>query len=113
MTKEERVLDLSHKLQSLIPLVDMFVQELKDGDLELMEEVATSIKNHISHNEGAAVLITAMGGNYDRSEDEMKLKTIEHLVGIVKARKEGIIKIKEAKESAKKRQEVLRMMGMI
>lgn len=112
MTKKERVLDLSIKLESLIPLVDIFVQQIDDADLELMEEVTQQLSSEISHNEAATVLITAMGGHYDSAEDEMKLKTIEHLVCIVKARKEAVIKIKEAKQKEIKRREVLSTLGI-
>ena len=112
MTKEERVLELSHKLESLIPLVDMFVLDIDDADLKLMEEVAQQLSSKISHNESAAVIITAMGGHYDSAADEMKLKTIEHLVCIVKAMYEAKVKIKEAKEKEIKRREVLSTLGI-
>ena len=111
--KKSRVLDLTIKLESLMPLIDLFVQDMNDSDIELLNEVKDQLKEKISHNESGIILIHALGGDYDRTEDEIKLKTTECLLEMVQIRKDGLKKIKEANENIKKRREALAMFGIM
>lgn len=113
MEKQERILDLSIKLEGIIPIIDLFVQDIDNEDIELMEEVEKQLISKIGYSESAMVLLTAMGSNYNKEEDEMKLKTISYLIKIIEARKNGINKIKENHNKEIKKREMLEMIGFM
>lgn len=57
----------------------------------------------------------ALGGNYDDTEDRMKIKTLDSLIELVKARKEYREELLKQQENQKNRQEainIFKTMGM-
>ena len=54
---------------------------------ELLEKTKTSLKEKVLHNESCLPVIMAMGGNYDSDIDHAKIKEIESLQQLLKARK--------------------------
>lgn len=110
--KEDRVKLIADTIEYLMQQIDLFVNQMTYEDIEILIECKYSLKEKISHNESAMALIFALGGNYDSSEDEMKIETLDCLIRIIKARNKYKDHILEEKEKIKKRQEALRMLGI-
>ncbi len=83
--KESKVLKITTRLETTMPLIDMIAEEL-ENDIDLLEEAKQSLKNKISFNESANALITALGGNYDSEEDKFKIKSLDAIVNLIKTR---------------------------
>lgn len=110
--KEKRVKLIADTIEYLMKQIDLFVEQMTYEDIEILIESKDSLKEKISRNESAMALIFALGGNYDSSEDEMKIETLDCLIKIMKARNKYKEKVLEEKEKIKKRQEALRMLGL-
>lgn len=85
--KESKIAELSVRIESLLNLVDMFANEV-ENDIDLLEEAKKTLQSKISHNESALAVILALGGDYDSSEDRLKVKTLNCLIDLVKIRLE-------------------------
>lgn len=111
--KKEKVQILADKLNGILPLIDSFMDSLNDEDFELLKESKEALEEKININNGAMALIYACGGNYDDTEDRMKIKTLNCLIELIKSRK----KYKEEKikmlETQKNQQEVLKLFGLM
>ena len=92
---KEKVEALSFVLKELLQQVDMFTQPLTKEDFDLLEKAKKGLENKISKNMSALPLIMAFGGNYDSTEDEMKLKTLNLLIELIKTRIEFREKMNE------------------
>ena len=110
--KEERVKLIADTIEHLMNQIDLFVNQMTYEDIEILIESKESLEEKISRNESAMALIFALGGNYDSSEDEMKIETLDCLIRIIKARNKYKNKVLEEKEKMKKRQETLREFGL-
>ena len=110
--KEKRVKLIADTIEYLMKQIDLFVNQMTYEDIKILIESKEALEEKISRNESAMALIFALGGNYDSSEDEMKIETLDCLIKIIKARNKYKNKILEEKEKMKKRQEDLRMMGL-
>ena len=110
--KEKRVKLIADTIEYLMKQIDLFVNQITYEDIEILIESKEALKEKISRNESAMALIFALGGNYDSSEDEMKIETLDCLIRIIKARNKYKEKVLEEKENIKKRQEALRMLGL-
>lgn len=110
--KEKRVKLIAETIEYLMSQIDLFVNQMTYEDIEILVESKESLKEKISRNESAMALIFALGGNYDSSEDEMKMETLDCLIKIIKARNKYKNKMLEEKEKIKKRQEALKMLGL-
>lgn len=110
--KEDRVKLIADTIDYLMKQIDLFVNQMTYEDVEILIECKDSLKEKISRNESAMALIFALGGNYDSSEDEMKIETLDCLIRIIKVRNKYKNKILEEKEKIKKRQEALRMLNL-
>ena len=86
--KKEKAQILADKLNNILPLIDGFMNSLNEEDYELLEESRQALKERINVNTSAMALIIACGGNYDDTEDRMKIKTLDCLIDLIKARKE-------------------------
>lgn len=102
---KEKVQILADRLQSLLPLVDIFVNNISDEDFELLETAKDGLKDKINYGNSASVLIMALGGNYDDTEDRMKVKTLDCLIELIKTRKEYREELLEKQEKQKNKQE--------
>lgn len=112
---KEKVQILADRLQSLLPLVDIFVNNISDEDFELLETAKDCLQDKINYGNSASVVIMALGGNYNDTEDRMKVKTLDCLIELIKTRKEYREELLEKQEEQKNRQEaidVFRAMGM-
>jgi len=107
--KEEKVLEISTRLESLLPLIDMFAIEMNDK-MELLEEAKQSLSNGISFKTGAMPLIMAMGGQYDSTEDRLKLKTLECLIELIKIRNDYAEEVKKMQKSKKDNADMLKQL---
>lgn len=113
--KNVKIQILADKIMSLLPLVDGIMESMDEEDFELLEETRECLKDKINYGNGASVVIMALGGNYDDTEDRMKIKTLDSLVELIKARKEYREELLKQQESQKKRQEtinIFKAMGM-
>ena len=110
--KEKRVKLIADTIEHLMNQIDLFVSQMNYEDIELLLECKDTLKEKISRNESAMALIFALGGNYDSSEDEMKIETLDCLIRIIKARNKYKNKMLEKQEKMKKRNEALKMLGL-
>lgn len=101
MENKEKIQTLADVIQSLLQQIDLFTISLSEEDFELLEKAKNTLKNHISRNMSALPIIMACGGNYDSMEDEMKLKTLDLLIELMKTRIEYREKLKEQQENEK------------
>lgn len=111
--KKEKAEILADKLNCLLLLVDDFMNNLNEEDAELLKETKKALAEKINFNTSALPVILACGGEYDSTEDEMKLKTLDCLMDLIKARKEYKEKMIEKQEEQNNRKEVLKMFGII
>lgn len=82
----ERVKEFAESLTNFFLVFDgLFLYEA-DAE-QLLNDVKKSIEEKILHNESALPLIIAMGGNYDSDIDRAKVKQVDALLELVKARK--------------------------
>ena len=113
--KKAKIQILADKLMSLLPLVDSFMESLTDEDYELLKETRACLQDKINYGNSVSVVIMALGGNYDDTEDRMKIKTLDCLIDLLKSRKEYKKALVKQQEEQKNRQEaidVFRAMGM-
>ena len=104
MEDKEKIQALADIIQLLLQQVDLFTATLNEKDFELLEKAKNTLENHISRNMSALPIIMACGGNYDSMEDEMKLKTLDLLIELMKTRIEYREKLKEQQESNKNKE---------
>lgn len=113
--KKIKIQILADRLTPLLQLVDGFMESLTDEDYELLKETKDCLQDKINYGNSASVVIMALGGNYDDTEDRMKVKTLDCLIELIKTRKEYREELLEKQEEQKNRQEaidVFRAMGM-
>lgn len=113
--KKTKISILADKLMALFPLLDGIMESLTDEDYELLNETRDCLQDKINYGNSASVLIMALGGNYDDTEDRMKIKTLNCLIDLLKSRKEYREKLLEQQEKQKNKQEALaifKAMGM-
>lgn len=111
--KKEKVQILADKLNGILPLIDSFMDSLNDEDFELLKESKEALEEKININNGAMALIYACGGNYDDTEDRMKIKTLDCLIELIKSRKEYKEEKIKMMETQKNQQEVLKLFGLM
>ena len=113
--KKIKIQILADRLTPLLQLVDGFMESLTDEDYELLKETKDCLQDKINYGNSASVVIMALGGNYDDTEDRMKVKTLDCLIELIKTRKEYREELLEKQEEQKNMQEaidVFRAMGM-
>ena len=110
--KEKRIKLIAETIEYLMKQIDLFVNQMTYEDIETLIESKEALKEKVSRNESAMALIFALGGDYDSSEDEMKIETLDCLIKIIRARNKYKNKVLEKQEEIKKRQETLRMLGL-
>lgn len=113
MELKEKVETLAKIISDLMQEIDMFTLGIKEEDFELLEKAKEGLREKISRNKSALALIYALGGEYDSLEDEMKLKTLELLIELIKTRVEFREKKAEQIKTARNRKEALKIFGMI
>ena len=111
--KKEKVQILADRLTVLLPLIDGFMNELDDEDFELLKECKESLKEKININNSAMPLIMACGRNYNDKEDTMKLKTLDCIIELIKARKEFKEIMQKSEQENQNKQDVLKLFGLI
>lgn len=113
--KKIKIQILADRLTPLLQLVDDFMESLTDEDYELLKETRDCLQAKINYGNSASVVIMALGGNYNDTEDRMKIKTLDCLIDLLKSRKEYKESLLKQQEEQKSRQEaikVFRAMGM-
>lgn len=113
--KKIKIQILADRLTPLLQLVDGFMESLTDEDYELLKETKDCLQDKINYGNSASVVIMALGGNYDDTEDRMKIKTLDCLIDLLKSRKKYKKALVKQQEEQKNRQEVIdvfRAMGM-
>lgn len=107
--KNAKIQILADKIMSLLPLVDGIMESMDNEDFELLEETKKCLKEKINYGNSASVVIMALGGNYDDTEDRMKIKTLDSLIELIKARKEYREELLKQQEKQTNRQEAINM----
>lgn len=77
-------------ITQIIHLVDAFDKD----DLEILNQLRDEMKGNIGYNQAVSIVAVACGGQmYERGEDDAKIKELEGLITLVKARMElrGIV----------------------
>ena len=113
--KKIKIQILADRLTPLLQLVDGLMESLNDEDYELLKETKDCLQDKINYGNSASVVIMALGGNYNDTEDRMKIKTLDCLIDLLKSRKEYKKALVKQQEEQKNRQEaidVFRAMGM-
>ena len=113
--KKIKIQILADRLTPLLQLVDGFMESLTDEDYELLKETKDCLQDKINYGNSASVVIMALGGNYNDTEDRMKIKTLDCLIDLLKSRREYKETLLEQQEEQKNMQEaidVFRAMGM-
>ena len=113
--KKIKIQILADRLTPLLQLVDGFMESLTDEDYELLKESRDCLQDKINYGNSASVVIMALGGNYNDTEDRMKIKTLDCLIDLLKSRREYKETLLEQQEEQKNRQEaidIFRAMGM-
>lgn len=101
MNKEKEE-GLSTLIESLLQQFDIFAQIIEAEDLKLLVETKNQLENKISY---VFALYTATGMNIDTTEEMIKLKTINLLIELIKARTEFKNDILRLEEENKKKEE--------
>ena len=115
-TDKERIQALADIIQNLLQQVDLFTIGLNENDFELLDITKKELTSRISYKQSAMPLFMAIGADSNTTEDEMKLKTLESLIELIKIRIEFKKKMVKMKEEAQSKQEVInlfRSMGII
>ena len=113
--KKIKIQILADRLTPLLQLVDGFMESLTDEDYELLKETKDCLQDKINYGNSASVVIMALGGNYNDTEDRMKIKTLNCLIDLLKSRKEykkALVKQQEEQKNRKEAIDVFRAMGM-
>lgn len=87
MNKKEKSQKLADKIQPLLQLVDMFMNDMSDEDFKLLKESEETLLHHISMQHSAVTLTSAFGIETDTLEEEHKLKTLKILICLLEERK--------------------------
>ncbi len=106
---------LADRLTPLLQLVDGFMESLTDEDYELLKETRDCLQDKINYGNSASVVIMSLGGNYDDTEDRMKIKTLECLIALLNSRKkykEALLKQQEEQKNRQEAIDIFRAMGM-
>lgn len=114
--KKKKVQAIADILQSLLQQVDIFTQVLTKEDFEILEEARSELENKISYKQSAMPLLFAIGADPDTTEDEMKLKTINLLIELIKARieyKEEMLKLQEKNQRNQETMNLFKNMGIL
>ena len=113
--KKIKIQILADRLTPLLQLVDGFMESLTDEDYKLLKETKDCLQDKINYGNSASVVIMALGGNYNDTEDRMKIKTLDCLIDLLKSRKEykkALVKQQEEQKNRKEAIDVFRAMGM-
>ena len=88
MTKKQKAQLLADKIQPMLQLIDMFINDMSDEDFKLLKESEETLSNHISMQHSAVTLTSAFGIKTDTLEEEHKLKTLNLLIYLLEERKQ-------------------------
>ena len=114
--KKKKVQAIADILQNLLQQVDIFTQVLTKEDFEILEEARSELESKISYKQSAMPLLFAIGADPDTTEDEMKLKTINLLIELIKARieyKEEMLKLQEKNQRNQETMNLFKNMGIL
>lgn len=112
---KEKVQILADKIRPLLTLIDAFVNDLDEEDINLLEKSRETLLNHINTQHSAMTLTMAFGINTDTTEEEYKAKTLRNLIDLINVRKEYknamLDKLEQQKNIQKNREELMQIFG--
>lgn len=111
--EKEKIQILADKLSLIFPIIDNFANELEKEDFELLQQSKEVLEDKININNSAMAIICACGGDYDDTEDKMKVKTLECLIELIKVRLEFRDEMIKKENEKDNNQEVLEMFGLL
>lgn len=114
--KKEKAQVIADIIQQLLQQVDLFTQVLSKEDFEILDETRDALKKKITYKQSAMPLFLAIGADADTTDDEMKLKTLDKLIELIKVRieyRQEIIKIQQSNKNKQDAVNLFRSMGGI
>lgn len=111
--EKEKIQALADKLSLIFSIINNFMNELDDEDFELLKQNKEVLEDKINTNNSALALICACGGDYDDTEDRMKVKTLECLIELIKVKLEYRDEMIKREEEKDNKQEVLKIFGLL
>lgn len=112
MLDSERIQSLADIVEILLQQIDLFMQTMTEEDFDLLDRTKKELENKISKNMSALPIIIACGGNYNSMEDEMKLKTLNLLIELIKTRIKYREVLKEQQVNNKNKKDILEIFGL-
>lgn len=112
MLDSERIQSLADIVEFLLQQIDLFMQTMTEEDFDLLDRTKKELENKISKNMSALPIIIACGGNYNSMEDEMKLKTLNLLIELIKTRIKYREVLKEQQVNNKNKKDILEIFGL-
>ena len=107
MLDSERIQSLADIVEFLLQQIDLYMQTMTEEDFDLLDRTKKELENKISKNMSALPIIIACGGNYNSMEDEMKLKTLNLLIELIKTRIKYREVLKEQQVNNKNKKDIL------
>lgn len=114
--KKEKVQAIADVIKNLLQQVDIFSQVITKDDYSILEEVKETLKSRIQYKQSASVMFYAVGADADTTDEEMKLKTMNLLIELIKTRieyREKMIELQKEKENKQNAIDLFKSMGMI
>lgn len=112
MLDSERIQSLADIVEFLLQQIDLYMQTMTEEDFDLLDRTKKELENKISKNMSALPIIIACGGNYNSMEDEMKLKTLNLLIELIKTRIKYREVLKEQQVNNKNKKDILEIFGL-
>lgn len=116
MGEKEKIQVLADTIENLLQQVDMFTLVLTKDDFKLLEKARDSLKDKIIYKQSATPLLYAIGINPDTTEDEMKLKTLDLVIELMKTRiqfKEEMTKLQQNNKNKQDAINLFKGMGIL
>lgn len=110
--RQQKINELAEKITQLMMILDIQFVSFTDEEIELLEETKESLRSKISHNEAAFPMILALGGNYDGELDRLKLDSLNHLITLIKNRRELQFYLRDKRKQDFANKEILKMFGV-
>lgn len=114
--KKRKAQAIADVLKDLVQQVDIFSQVITKDDYSILEEVRETLKSRIEYKQSASVMFYAVGADADTTDEEMKLKTMNLLIELIKTRmeyREKMMQLQKEKENKQNAIDLFKSMGMI
>lgn len=112
MERKQKAEVLATRINSILPLIDMFANTLSSEDIDMLKETQQAMLDKIRTNNAAMAVIMACGGKYDDTEDRFKISTLECLIRLCETRRAYGNYMAKKEETEKMERDILDMFGV-